>query len=264
MDYTRREFAAIVGLVGLGGCARLEQSRLGAITPDFDFGQDGPLRIAVLVGPRLVDARSTGIVGRAVNAINNDESIGLVIVVGNITGNGYLGEMNLARIALDRLRVEYHCVPGPTDYSDATGEGYESFRRYFKQPRWRENRSGWAIVGLDSSDRPGDDAASWLEEEIAQIDPARPVALFCYRPDSGKDGEEWVGPLSRYQGGNLRLVLSGDYRGNRVEERGNTRIVSTACCSTTQENSDASAAKGFQVITLDGESVQHEFVEVPA
>ena len=274
MHWTRREFVGFAGLLGLAGCARLEQSRLGKLTPDIGFGKDGPFRFAVLTDLHLVDSRSTGIVGRAVNAVNNDPSISFVAVLGDLSSHGSLQEMNLARHALDRLAAPYFCVPGPHDIALGAEYGYEFYRRDFKKLQWRENKGGWAFIGLDTtggsrqSTGMDDDSLAWLDDQIAHLDEERPVALFCHHPlgpEAKEDRlENAAEVLARFQHHNLRLVASGHLHRNQVEERDGVLFVTTVCCSTTLENSDGTVEKGFRVFTLNNEQIQHEFIEVPA
>ncbi|MCF6283820.1 MAG: metallophosphoesterase [Candidatus Hydrogenedentes bacterium] len=271
MTWTRREFVGFAGLLGLTSCARLEQSRLGKLTPNFNLGQDGPLRFAVLTDLHLLDSRSVGIVGRAVNAINNDHSIDFVAVLGDLSSHGTLPEMNLARHALERLRAPYFCVPGPHDISAGTEYGYEFYRRAFKKPQWKENRGGWTFIGLDTTGGKrlsavmSDDSLAWLDDQLAHLDKDRPVVLFCHHPlgPNAREArlENAAEVLTRFQHHNLRLVASGHVHENQEEEHGGILFVTTACCSTTQKNTDE---KGFRVFTLNNEQIQHEFIEVPA
>lgn len=260
-------------MLALAGCARLEQSRLGQFTPDLDFRKEGPLRFAILNDFHLLDSRSVGIVGRAVNAINNDESIDFVVVLGDITTHGTLPEMNLAQQALARLKVPAHCLPGHQDHVVDGNESLDFFHRTFKKSQWRLNMGSWTLLGIDTSSGRDDSAPmsdanlAWLDDQLAHLDATRPVALLCHHPLSPntKGGRlaNADAVLERFQGHNLRLVASGHYHGNQVEEKDNILFVTTAPCSTQVKNEDDTSEKGFRVVTLDQAQIQHEFVAVP-
>ena len=271
MKWTRREFVAAAGLLGVAGCARIEQSRLGRITPDLEFGKDGPARFAVISDPHLLDSRSVGIVGRAVNAINNDESIDFTVVIGGLTTHGTLQEMNLARHALERLKNPFHCVPGPHDANENPDGPLDFYERAFKKPHWKMAVGGWALVGLNTSnagnhDQPlADEELAWLAEQADRIDVDKSVALFCHHPLAPDAGDGRLANadavLETLSGRKLRLVVSGHAHKNSVEDSNGVLHVTTAPCSTTVEAPDG--VPGIRCFTLDGEQIQHEFIEVP-
>ncbi len=273
MNITRREFVGIAGLLGLAGCARIEQSRLGQLTPDLDFRKDGPLRFATLTDLHLVDSRSVGILGRAINGINNDETIDFVVLLGDISEHGSLQEMNLAKQALERLRVPHHVVPGPNDVVAGAENSLEFYQRVFKKSQWKMPMGNWTFIGLDTSSATSpsltlsEASLQWLDEQLAHTDQKRPLALCCHHPLApGTKGDRLANAedvLARFKNHNLRLVNSGHYHGNQEEERDGILFVTTACCSTTAENADPAEPKGYRVFTLDNDRIEHEFMTVP-
>lgn len=270
MRLNRRAFLAAMGLAGLSSCARIEQSRLGQFTPDLDFRKDGPLRFAVVTSPQLLDSRSVGIVGRAVNLINNDDTIAFVVVVGNLTTHGSLPEMNLVRQAFQRLKVPAHYVPGPLDRQVDREEPLAFYRRTFEKLRWRMNAGGWTLIGLDSVADGGSVAATetlvWLREATSGLDAKRPVALFTPAvlvPGATGRSPSADAMLEPFRGRDLRLVVSGAAADNHGAEHDGVLFVSSGPCSTTVEPERAELPRGFCVITLDGATIQHEFVDVP-
>lgn len=269
MRWSRRQFLVFSTLAGLSGCARIEQSRLGQLAPDFKFGGDGVVHFAALGDLHLRDSRDIGIVGRAVNQINNDPEIDFVAVLGDLTDHGTLQEMNLARQALERLEKPYFCVPGEHDVNPATENGYEFYSRTFGRTQWRNVNEGWVFFGLNTCDGANRQVAvsaqslEWLGNQLNHTDKKKPVALLSHHPfnpgskaDRVANAEEVLALFHDHQ---LRFVASGHYHGSQVEERDGVLFTTTACCSSFAENDDGTAEKGYRVFSLTGDAVQHEF-----
>ena len=68
--------------------------------------------------------------------------------------------------------------------------------------------------------------------------------------------------LARFTGHNLRLALGGHYHGRTEAVRGDTALVTNACCARVVGNHDGTTAKGYWLCraTATGE-VRREFVE---
>ncbi len=272
MKWTRREFVGAAGLLALAGCARVKQSRIGKLAPDLDFRKEGPLRFAALNDLHLLDSRSVGIVGRAVNAINNDEDIAFTVVLGDLTSHGTLREMNLVRHALGRLEKPYFCIPGPHDLAVGTEDPYTFYRRVFKKSQWKMNMEGWAFLGVDTcggreeSLPMSESNLEWFDIQLAHLDPKRPLVVLTHHPLApGFEGRlaNADDVLSRLEPYNVKLVLSGHYHGSQVTDHAGAVHITTPCCSTVAQNSDGTAEKGFRRVVLDEGQIQHEFVPVP-
>lgn len=272
MKVSRRNFLGFSALAALAGCARLEQTKLGKLTPEFEFGDDGILKIAAINDLHILDSRGVGIVGRAVNQINNDKAVDLTVVLGDLTTHGTLPEANLALQALSRLVKPYYCVPGEHDYNPATENHYEFYQRAFKKTQWRESSAGWVLLGLDTCDGTATQTTisqgsiDWLKEQLDHTEKKKPIALFTHHPlspntkaDRATNADD---VLALFSGYNLKLVASGHYHGNQEEERDGILFVTTACCSATEANTDGTAEKGYRLFTLEGETIKHEFVAV--
>lgn len=272
MAISRRNFIGLTALAGIAGCARIENSRLGQLTPEFEFGDDGVLKFAVMNDLHVLDARSAGLIGRAVNRINSDPAIDLTVVLGDLTTHGTLPETNIARQALDRLVKPYHTIPGEHDYNPATENPYEFYQRAFKKTQWKMPMGGWALIGLDTCDGSASQttvsAASldWLRGQLEHADKKKPIALFTHHPlGPGTPGERATNAdavLALFEGYNLKLAVSGHYHGNHEEEHNGVLFVSTTGLSTASDNDDSTQEKGFRLFTLEGETIQHEFVAV--
>ncbi len=272
MGISRRQFIGISALGVLSGCARVKQSRLGQLAPDFEFGGDGVLKFATLSDLHIVDSRGAGLVGRAVNAINNDKAVDFVVVLGDLTEHGTLPQMNIAARALGRLEKPYFCVPGEHDLNDGIEDPYEFYRRVFKKTQWRTGDEGWIVLGLDTcggtAEHPivAEENVEWLRKELSHTDKKKPLALMAHHPLSpGTKGirlENADEILALFSEHNLKLVASGHYHGNEVEEHDGVLFTSTACCSGVANNDDGTEEKGFRIYTLENSLVQHEFVAV--
>jgi len=272
MKVSRRNFLGFSALAGLAGCARIENSKLGKITPEFEFGDDGILKFATIGDLHMLDSRSAGIVGRAVNQINNDDAIDFTVVLGDLTSHGTLPETNLAQQALSRLVKPHYCIPGEHDNNPATENKYEFYQRAFKKALWRENNAGWVLIGLDTCDGTASlttvpqASLDWLKDQLDHTEKKKPIALFTHHPlgpnTKGERASNAEDVLARFAGYNLKLVASGHYHGNQEEERDGVLFVTTACCSATVDNDDGTNEKGFRVFTMEGESITGEFITV--
>lgn len=272
MGFSRRQFIGISALAALSGCARVKQSRIGQLAPDFQFGGDGVVKFATLGDLHIVDSRGAGIVGRAVNAINNDKDIDFVVVLGDLTEHGTLPQMNIASGALGRLERPYFCVPGEHDLNDSIEDPYEFYRRSFKKTQWRTNNEGWIFLGLDTCNGAASQPEApaehleWLRNQLSHTEKKKPIALLAHHPFNPNAKADRVANadevLALFAEHNLRLVASGHYHGNQVEERDGVLFTTTACCSSAAGNDDGTKEKGYRVYTLDGELIQHEFVAV--
>jgi 3',5'-cyclic AMP phosphodiesterase CpdA len=272
MKLSRRNFLGFSTLVGLSGCARIEKTKLGKITPEFECGDDGVLKFATMGDLHMLDSRSAGIVGRAVNQINNDKAIDFTVVLGDLTTHGTLPEANLALQSLGRLKKPYYCIPGERDNNPTGGNNYEFYQRAFKKTQWRESSAGWVLIGLDTCDGTLEEPAvtqaslDWLKDQLNHTEKKKPIALFTHHPLSPGTQRGRASNaddvLALFTGHNLKLVASGHYHGNQEEERDGILFVTTAPCSATVDNDDGTTQKGFRVFTMEGETIQHEFIAV--
>ena len=272
MKLSRRNFLGFTALAGLSGCARIEQTKLGKITPEFEFGDDGVLKFATISDLHMLDSRSAGIVGRVVNLINNDQAIDFTVVLGDLTTHGTLPEANLALQSLSRLTKPFYCIPGESDNNPTIENKYEFYQRAFKKTQWRESSAGWVLIGLDTCDGTVEEPAvtqanlDWLKGQLDHTEKKKPIALFTHHPLSpntkGGRATNADDVLALFTGYNLKLVASGHYHGNQEEERDGILFVTTAACSATVDNDDGTSEKGFRVFTMEGETFQHEFIAV--
>lgn len=278
MKLSRRQFFGLAGAAGLAaasGCQRIGES-VGLteevwerVTPDLD-GPEGPPSFATINDTHVVDSRSASLLGQAVRRINEDPTIRFTVVLGDIANDGRYEEMQLAKRTLDRLERPYFCVPGNHDVDPRLDAPYTHYEQAFDERNWEEDDEGWAFVGLDTCQGTASevvvppDRIAWLEKTLGRISANRPLALFTHHPFNPNTERYRVGNadevLALFAGHNLRLVASGHYHGNQVEERDGVLFTTTGCCSTTRDNMDGTAEKGFRIYRMAPDSLQHEFI----
>lgn len=234
-----------------------------------------PLRFVAINDLHVLGPGTERIVARAAAQINALPDIAFTVVVGDLGTLGKEEEMALAKTALDTLDQPYFCVPGNHDYLPKVENGYMHYDAAFRDRQWRNDggETGWAFLGLDTCNATKSDVTvppermAWLAEQIAAVPDGMPIALFGHHPFNPNTKAYRVANadevIALFVGKNLRLVVSGHYHGNQIEERDGVTFTTTACCATTRGNFDKTEERGFRVFTLNGDVVSHEFVVVP-
>ncbi|MBI2432234.1 MAG: metallophosphoesterase [Candidatus Hydrogenedentes bacterium] len=180
-------------------------------------------------------------------------------------------EMGLAQQSLDKLTRPYFCVPGNHDVTPGSENIYANYEQAFGDRQWeKDNLARWMFLGLDTCEGTASDVTvspdriEWLQQQLKKIGKDRPIALATHHPFNPstkayrvRNAEELLG---LFAGHNLKLVMSGHFHGNQVEERDGVLFTTTACCSSTRDNHDGTAEKGFRLFHVDAESITHEFV----
>jgi len=274
MRLSRRQFIGLLGGLGLSSCSSLglDEVKAERFKPNIHFGKEGPLTFAAINDLHVLDAKSTAIVNRAVHHINEQPHIHFTVALGDVATDGKLQEINLVNTCLDKLQQPYFCVPGNHDVDLAASNIYANYERAFGACPWTEGEEGWRFIGLDTCNGAASDVTvphermAWLEAHLKKIKPERPIALFTHHPFNPNtkayrvQNAEQV--LDLFSGHNLRLVASGHYHGNQVEERNGILFTTTACCSSTRNNFDGTPAKGYRLFRIEGDRIEHEFIEV--
>jgi 3',5'-cyclic AMP phosphodiesterase CpdA len=265
MNVSRRQF---IGLsMGLGlSCA------LGMSTESFAVGK-ATIRFAAINDLHILDAKSVGIVERAVAQINEIDDIEFTVIIGDLGTSGTEQEMKLAEEALDKLNAPYFCVPGNHDFDMRQKNGYAHYDTSFEERQWSEAQTGWVFLGLDTCNGTAsnvtipEERMAWLSDQLEGIKPNQPIALFAHHPFNPNTKNYRVinadDVLALFKNHNLKMVASGHFHGNQIEIHGGTLFTTTACCSSTRANFDGTPEKGFRVYDLEGDIVKHEFIEVP-
>jgi predicted phosphodiesterase len=266
MSISRRQFMGISAGLGLGGCFRILD---GGMT----FGANDTATVAAINDFHVLDEASVAIVDRAVDKINAMDAVDFTVMIGDMGTDGTESEMALAKGALDRLNKPYFCVPGNHDYSGSAANGYIHYDENFVNRQWQNEGTGWAFIGLDTCNGTASEVMipslrlTWLEEQLETIATDRPIAMFAHHPFNPNTRAYRVmnadDVLGMFKNHNLKLIASGHFHGNQIEEKDGILFTTTACCSTTRPNFDGTKEKGFRVFTLRPDGISHEFVEVP-
>jgi len=271
MGLTRRRFLTVMGALGLSSCASKHVARL---TPHLPLINDGPVTFAAINDTHVLDAKSVAIVNRAVASINANKAIRFTMVLGDVATDGQWPELQLAKRSLEQLERPCFVIPGNHDVAPASPDIYANYERAFGDTQWRQDEEGWVFIGLDTCNGTASDVTvpperiAWLEKRLRHVNKKRPVALFTHHPFNPNtkayrvaNADDVVGLFAEH---NLRLVASGHFHGNQVEERDGITYVTTACCSTTRDNFDGTKEKGYRVFRMNDEAIEHEFVPVEA
>ena len=280
MAFTRRQFFGFIGLIGLNSCARtgLDKVDISRLKPDISvprIGQSKKYSFVTINDTHLTNARSVAIVNRAVNDINEIEDLAFVVALGDIANDAEVSAFRLAQQAFERLDVPCWGVPGNHDYGSNPATSLNNYLQYFEEAEWRERRGDWVFIGFNSCDEQEYQDVmvpqyrlDWLAHELERINPERPIALLTHHPLNPNTARYRLvnaeDILALFEGHNLRLVSSGHFHGNQIEERDGVLFMTTACCATTRDNMDGTPEKGYRVYHVDGESISHEFITVQA
>jgi 3',5'-cyclic AMP phosphodiesterase CpdA len=274
MRWSRREFLAL-GALALTSCKRgvraLPLDKIGLGPGD---GSNAAFTFAAINDLHITNAASAAIVGRAVQQINADPRVDFTVVIGDLATDGTFSELNVARSPLDSLSKPFYVVPGNHDVDMTTRDIYANYTRVFGPTQWVEHHRGWVLLGLDSCNGTASDVTIppdrllWLEKQLNRINASRPIALFVHHPFNPNTKAYRVQNADQvvdmFAGHNLKLVASGHFHGNQVEERDGILFTTTVCCSTTRGNHDGTEDKGYRLFHVDQGMVDTEFVVVPA
>jgi 3',5'-cyclic AMP phosphodiesterase CpdA len=254
MQFSRRDFLRIAGITGLSLAARA----------------DAPAHfsVAAINDMHLSDAASGRLLAKAIEKINAMPEVKFTAVLGDLSANDMPGELELAKELLSKLAQPYEALPGNHDVA----KGYADYGRVFQADQWWRSEADWYFIGLDTCEGGSSDVTvpadrvQWIKNLLEKIPPGAPLGLFSHHPFNPhtkkyriKNADEVLGLFANRK---LRLVASGHWHGNQVETVGDVLFTTTACCSTTRENFDKTAEKGFRVFHIDGLTVKTEFVAV--
>jgi len=263
MKLTRRQFMGMAGALGLSAWAS---------TGSLFGGKKDGLTFVAMNDLHVLDTRSTAIVNKAVGQINQTPGISFTVVLGDLATNGKLTQLRLCKQSLDRLERPYFVVPGNHDVEPGVENIYANYEKSFDRGNWIHEEEQWVFIGLDSCEGSESDVSirpdriEWLEKRLKKIKRDRPLALCCHHPFNPNSKAYHVKNadkvLALFANHNLKLVATGHYHGNQVEEANGVLFTTTACCSSTRPNFDETTAKGYRLFHLNEDTVETEFVEV--
>lgn len=234
---------------------------------------NAPAVIAAVNDIHIKDAGDAALLERAVARLNTLEGLQFVAVLGDVATAGKREEMTPAFGALEALKVPCKILPGNHDVNPGAPDPFAEYRQVFSETRWTREVAGWTLIGFNSCEGAKSDVTvaaeelAWLKEQLAPIDPARPLALFSHHPLNPhtkkyriKNADGILGLFARH---NLRLAAAGHWHGNQVETDKGVLFTTTACCTPTRDNFDGTPQKGFRLFHLQPDGrITTEFVEV--
>lgn len=233
----------------------------------------GLLTLAVINDLHITTPDTTAFPAAALDAINGDARVALTVVAGDLVGMACKTQMECAAACVGRLKKPFLALPGNHDVLPIPTRALVEFNRCFGDPHWARDLGAWTLLGFNSCRGVESDVTvpseelDWLRARIAEMDPGRPVALFCHHPLNPntkayriKNAEEI---LALFSGRRLRVAVAGHWHGNQVEDRDGVLFATTACCSMTRDNFDGTKPEGYRLLHLaDDGGVTTEFVEV--
>lgn len=266
MNVTRRQFLGCIGAAGLG--ATLAPIRAGRAA---ESAPATGLVFAVINDTHVVDEAITDLLDEAVRRINATPNLAFTAVLGDLSADAKPPELEIAKAHLDKLSQPYFCLPGNHDVLPEGEHPYANYDRFFPERQWCRRFQNWVFLGIDTCEGTASDVTlpsnrvDWIRNQLKEVDPATPVVLCSHHPFNPhtkayrvKNADE---VLSVFSGHALRMVISGHYHGNQVEETGGILFITTACCASSRDNADGTPAKGFRLFHIAGADITHDFIQ---
>ncbi len=158
---------------------------------------------------------------RTVADINQMTDIAFVVITGDITELGTDEQIKLAKEILSALKVPYYIIPGNHD-SGWSESGGVSFGKIFGNDKFIFDFNGITFLGCASGPyvRMSDghiprDAVVWLDKELKNIDPKKPIIFLNHYP-LDKDLDNWYEAIDRLKQHNTLAVLCGHGHNNHA------------------------------------------------
>lgn len=211
----------------------------------------------------ITDTRSVEILNDAVDMINADPRVAFSLWLGDLTQDSTSDAMALARMGLDRLRRPYYAVRGNHDMR----AGY--YEREFGELNYTFEYAGWKFIMLDSNPGGapiGQERIEWLQEVLAETDPAQPLVLCTHHP-LYPNTRAYLLPgaadvIALFADHNLKAALAGHYHANQEEVVDGVLYTTTVCLATTRSNHDGTTERGYRLFHCTEDSITTEFVLV--
>ena len=216
----------------------------------------------------LTDKASAAYPEKVVAAMNTEHAQ-LALVVGDLASEGELSELGLAKQVIDKLTVPYYVIRGNHD-------GTNHWASVFPQAKetYGFKMKGIHFIGLE----PGE-ATPWQHKKaepralekgrelLPEIPEGEPIILFCHYPlivNSSLGLENADEVLKLFKGKRLLAAISGHFHANTEVWKDGVLFTTTACASSTRNNHDKTAAKGYRVFEIDSSlRITTHFQEVP-
>ncbi len=266
MKTTRRQFLGYIGAAGLGATlAPIHAGHAAESAPGVD------LVFAAINDTHVVDEASTAFLDEAVRRINATPNLAFTLMLGDLSADAKPREFEIAKAHLDKLAKPYFYLPGNHDVRPEGEHPYANYDQFFPERQWCRRFQNWVFLGIDTCERTASDVTlppnrvDWIRSQLKEVDPATPVVLCSHHPFNPhtkayrvKNADE---VLSLFSAHNLRMVLSGHYHGNQLEEAGGILFITTACCASSRDNADGTPAKGYRTFRITGADIAHDFMQ---
>ncbi|MFI3296671.1 MAG: PQQ-binding-like beta-propeller repeat protein [bacterium] len=202
------------------------------------------------------DSVKTNNLKEAVEEVNNNSHIAFVVVTGDVTHNGDLASLKLAKSIFDKLKCPYFVVPGNHD-TRMTEQGGTEFSKVFGNDRFRFQFNGFLFVGFDSSpvfaETNGHIAPQdivWVKRQLKNVGKKTPVILFTHYPLKTGDVDNWYNLTDDVRKYNIQAIVGGHYHRNMVN---NYDAIPGVISLATQQTEDDNIR--YTIYDLSGDSI---------
>ncbi|MEA3403637.1 MAG: metallophosphoesterase [Armatimonadota bacterium] len=209
------------------------------------------------------DVASTEIVREGIAMINADQRLAFSLWLGDLTDRSTAQEMALAKSTLATLQRPWHPCRGNHDVKDGL------YEKHFGKLNYTFEHQGWTFIMLDSNggretliDEP---RMQWLREQIAAIDPERPIVLCCHHPLILGGVVPVAGApeiLELFADHTLKAVLAGHIHINQRHVVDGVLYTTTVCLATTRGNVDRDPRRGYRIFHCRDGQISTQFVTV--
>jgi hypothetical protein len=235
------------------------------VSPQAEHPEKDEFTFAAAADLHVTDTKSVEIVNDAVDRINTDSRVAFSLWLGDLTRAAVPDEMVLARLTLSRLLRPWHPLRGNHDLAPGV------YEREFGALNRSFTYAGWKFLLVDSN--PGDKTPlapaqlDWIREQLKSTEAKTPIVLCTHHPLMPHTKSYLLAgaaqALALFKDHNLKAAIAGHYHGNQEESADGVLFTTTACLSTTRDNFDGSAAKGYRLFHCRGGEITTEFVPVP-
>lgn len=158
----------------------------------------------------------------AINDLNDLDYIDFVIVSGDITENGDLKSLKMAKEMLDKLNVPYYITSGNHELKWSES-GATDFSRVFGDNKFMFSHKNYHFIAFETGPiiKMGDGHVSpqdiaWVGEQLKQLKKDAPVFAITHYPLQTGDVDNWYEMTDVLRKYNIQAVLGGHYHRNLV------------------------------------------------
>lgn len=158
---------------------------------------------------------------RAVADINQLDSVGFVLVGGDVSDKGDVPSLRKAKEIFDKLKVPYYPVGGNHDFRWKHGDGETNFNMVFGDNKFEFKYNGFRFVGFSTAPEEHKNEGhvlehniEWLKVTLKKSGHKKPVFIITHYPLQKGDVDNYkkaMEVLSKY---NVQAILNGHYHRN--------------------------------------------------